>query len=79
MDIENKQIYLYITIDNETKVAYTEFHSDQTEDKTIQFIRRLKDSAPYQIRSIVTEGGIDWTNRSISKSSFNRVFKRINK
>ncbi len=79
VDTEQKQLYLYIAIDHQTKFTYTEFHPDRAKDKTIQFLHRLNASVPHQIQSIVTDDGIDWINQLKNKPSINRLFKRLNK
>lgn len=76
---KEKQIYLFIAINQQTRFAYTEFHPDHTKERITQFVRRLNDAAPDNIHSIVTEDGIDWTNQIMSKPTLNPLFKRINK
>ncbi len=57
------RLYLFIAIDRSSKFTYTELHPEQTRDRACQFLRQLIDIVPYHIHIILTDNGIQFTNR----------------
>jgi hypothetical protein len=71
------RLYLFVAIDRTSKFAYTELHLDQTRDTACRFLRRLTSVVPYHIHTILTDNGIQFTNRQKDKWAFMHLFDRI--
>jgi len=74
---EQGRLYLFVAIDRTSKFAYAELHSDQTRDRACQFLLRLIASVPYHIHTILTDNGIQFTNRQKDKWAFKHLFDCI--
>ena len=68
MPDENRRRYLYVAIDRATRWVYMRIYRDQTEKSSVDFLRRLKRSAPMKIRTILTDNGSQFTDRFTTKS-----------
>jgi transposase InsO family protein len=65
---ENRRRYLYVAIDRATRWVYMRIYRDQTEKSSVDFLRRLKRTAPMKIRTILTDNGSQFTDRFTTKS-----------
>ncbi len=74
---EQGRLYLFVAIDRTSKFAYAELHSDQTRATACQFLRQLIAAVPYHIHTILTDNGIQFTNRQKDKWAFKHLFDRI--
>jgi IS30 family transposase len=74
---EQGRLYLFVAIDRTSKFAFAELHSDQTRDRACQFLLRLIAAVPYHIHTILTDNGIQFTNRQKDKWAFKHLFNRI--
>lgn len=68
MPDENRRRYLYVAIDRATRWVYMRIYRDQTEKSSVDFLRRLKRTAPMKIRTILTDNGSQFTDRFTTKS-----------
>jgi transposase InsO family protein len=71
------RLYLFVAIDRTSKFAYAELHPDQTRDTACQFLLRVIAAVPYHIHTILTDNGIQFTNRLKDKWAFKHLFNRI--
>jgi len=60
-----------------SKFTYAELHPDQTRDRACQFLHQLINVVPYHIHTILTDNGIQFTNRLKDKWAFLHLFDRI--
>jgi transposase-like protein len=74
---EQGRLYLFVAIDRTSKFAFAEPHPNQTRDTACHFLRRLIAAVPYCIHTILTDNGIQFTNRLKDKWAFNHLFNRI--
>ena len=77
VNTEEGRLYLFVGIDRTSKFAYAELHQNQTRDTACRFLRQLIDVAPYHIHTILTDNGIQFTNRQKDKWAFMHLFDRI--
>jgi transposase InsO family protein len=68
---------LFVGIDRTSKFAYAELHQNQTRDTACRFLRQLIAVVPYHIHTILTDNGIQFTNRQKDKWAFMHLFDRI--
>jgi len=71
------RLYLFVAIDRTSKFAYAELHPDQTRDTACRFLQQLILIVPYHIHTILTDDGIQFTNRKKDKWAFMHLFDRI--
>jgi transposase InsO family protein len=74
---EQGQLYLFVAIDRTSKFAFAELHPDQTRETTCHFLRRLIPTLPYRIHTVLTDNGIQFTNRLKDRWAFKHLFDRI--
>lgn len=77
VNTEEGRLYLFLAIDRTSKFAYAELHSDQTRNTACRFLRQLIAVVPYRIHTILTDNGIQFTNRKKDKWAFIHLFDRI--
>lgn len=71
------RLYLFVGIDRTSKFAYAELHLNQRRDTACRFLRQLIAVVPYHIHTILTDNGIQFTNRQKDKWAFMHLFDRI--
>jgi transposase InsO family protein len=74
---EQGRLYLFVAIDRTSKFAYAELHPDQTRATACQFLHRLIAIVPYRIHIVLTDNGIQFTNRLKDRRAFKHLFDRI--
>ena len=74
---EEGKLYLFVAIDRTSKFVYTELHPRAGKMQAAQFLRYLKETIPYQIHTILTDNGIQFTNRKQDKYAFEHIFDRV--
>lgn len=71
------KIRLFVAIDRTSKFAYVELHERAGKMVAAQFLRNLILAAPYKIHTILTDNGIQFTNRKQDTSAFEHIFDRV--
>ena len=61
------RLYLFVAIDRTSKFAYAQRHADQTRDTACRFLRQLIAVVSYHIYTILTDNGIQFTNRQTAR------------
>ena len=70
------RLYLIVAIDRTSKFAYVELHSSAGKMQAAQFLRRLAQTLPYSIHTVLTDNGIQFTNRKQDRHAFEHIFDR---
>jgi Integrase core domain len=68
---------LFVAIDRSSKYAYAELHTEVTKMVAAQFLRHLIAAVPYKIHTVLTDNGIQSTNRSRDPYAFGHIFERV--
>ncbi|WP_343292065.1 IS481 family transposase [Vandammella animalimorsus] len=71
------RLYLFVAIDRTSKFAYAELHRRATKMVAAQFLRNLMDTAPYHIHTVLTDNGIQFTNRRRDRYCLEHIFTRV--
>ncbi|HHH89286.1 MAG TPA: IS481 family transposase [Aliiroseovarius sp.] len=71
------KIRLFVAIDRTSKFAYVELHEKAGKMVAAQFLRNLIAAVPYRIHTILTDNGIQFTNRKRDTSAFEHIFDRV--
>lgn len=71
------KIRLFVAIDRTSKFAYVELHERAGKMVAAQFLRNLIAAVPYKIHTILTDNGIQFTNRKQDRFAFEHIFSRV--
>jgi transposase InsO family protein len=69
--------YLFIAIDRTSKFAYAELVEQAGKLEAAQFLRNLIAAVPYRIHTVLTDNGIQFTNRKRDRYAFTHIFARV--
>lgn len=74
---EEGKLRLFVAIDPTSKFTYVELHVKAGKMIAAQFLRNLVEQLPYKIHTILTDNGIQFTNRQCDKWAFEHIFDRV--
>ena len=74
--VEGK-LYLFVAIDRASKFAFAELHPRATKMVAAQFLRDLIAALPYAIHTVLTDNGVQFTNRACDRYAFHHIFDRV--
>ncbi|APP81936.1 IS481 family transposase [Xanthomonas hortorum] len=71
------KLYLFVAIDRTSKFALTELHPSTNKLVAAQFLRNVIQAVPYTLHTVLTDNGIQFTNRSSDRYAFVHLFSRV--
>ncbi|MFW7269648.1 IS481 family transposase [Gluconacetobacter sp. Hr-1-5] len=71
------KLRLFVAIDRTSKFAYVELHQQAGKMVAAEFLRCLIETIPYKIHTILTDNGIQFTNRACDTYAFHHIFDRV--
>jgi len=71
------KLYLFVAIDRTSKFVYVELLQQYGKQEATQFLRNLIKAIPYKIHTLLTDNGIQFTNRKTDKYAFEHIFDRV--
>nr|WP_319473362.1 IS481 family transposase [uncultured Cohaesibacter sp.] len=71
------KIYLFVAIDRTSKYAFVELHTKAGKMNAAQFLRNLVATVPYTIHTVLTDNGIQFTNRARDLHEVKHIFDRV--
>jgi hypothetical protein len=74
---EEGKLHLFVAIDRTSKFAYAELHPEATRATAKVFLEHLIAAVPYSIHTILTDNGIQFTNRKKDALAFMTPFDRV--
>jgi transposase InsO family protein len=74
---EEGKLYLFVAIDRTSKLTYVELLPKYGKMEAAQFLRNLIAHIPYKIHTILTDNGIQFTNRKKDQWAFAHIFDRV--
>ena len=74
---EEGKLRLFVAIDRTSKFTYVELHEKAGKMVAAQFLRNLIEQLPYKIHTILTDNGVQFTNRKQDKYAFEHIFDRV--
>jgi RNA-directed DNA polymerase len=74
---EEGKLYLFVAIDRTSKFAYAELHEKAGKMAAAGFLRNLIAIVPYAIHTVLTDNGIQFTNRVQDRYAFEHIFDRV--
>jgi hypothetical protein len=74
---EEGKLYLFVVIDRMSKFAYTELHTEAIKTVAAQFLRSLIAPVPDKLHTVLSDDGIQFTNRKQDKYAFKHICARV--
>jgi IS30 family transposase len=74
---EEGKLSLFVAIDRTSKFAYAELHAEANKMVAAQFLRNLIATVPYKVHTVLTDNGIQFTNRKRDVYAFHHIFDRV--
>lgn len=71
------KLYLFVGIDRTSKFAFTQLFEKAGKMAAAQFLRDLIAAVPYRLHTVLTDNGIQFTNRSCDTTAFEHIFDRV--
>ena len=69
--------YLFVAIDRTSKFVYVELLKKYGKAEAATFLQNLIKVVPYKIHTILTDNGVQFTNRLKDKNAFKHIFDRV--
>src|SRR6516225_8888072 len=73
---EEGKLYLFVAVDRTSKFAFAQLHGKAGKMVAAQFLQDLIDAVPYKIHTVLTDNGIQFTNRKRDNTAFEHIFGR---
>ena len=74
---EAGKLYMFVAIDRTSKFAYAELLERSGKLEAAHFLRNLIKVVPYRIHTVLTDNGIQFTNRKRDRYAFEHIFARV--
>ena len=71
------KLYLFVAIDRTSKFAFTRLVEKAGKMAAAQFLRDLIAILPYRLHTVLTDNGIQFTNRACDVYAFEHIFGRV--
>ena len=71
------KLYMFVAIDRTSKFAYVELHEKAGKMAAAEFLRNLLAAVPYAIHTVLTDNGVQFTNRKTDRYAFEHIFDRV--
>ncbi|MEX5360141.1 DDE-type integrase/transposase/recombinase, partial [Klebsiella pneumoniae] len=71
------KLYLFVGIDRTSKFAFTQLVGKAGKMAAAQFLRNLIAAVPYRLHTVLTDNGVQFSNRSGDTSAFEHIFDRV--
>jgi transposase InsO family protein len=68
---------LFVAIDRTSKLARLRLEKRAGKMEAAQFLRDLLQAPPYRIHTVLTDTGIQFTNRALDAHAFAHIFDRV--
>jgi transposase InsO family protein len=74
---EQGKLRLFVAIDRTSKFAFVHLVESAGKMEAAQFLRELIEAVPYRIHTVLTDNGIQFTNRARDRYAFGHIFERV--
>ncbi|NJM31912.1 MAG: transposase family protein [Limnobacter sp.] len=65
---QTSRSYLFVAIDRASRWVFMHVYPDQTEQSSVDFLKRLQKACPFKIEKLLTDNGTQFTDRFTSKA-----------
>jgi len=77
--LDGTRYYLFVAIDRATRVMYYKIYKNKTSENAVAFIEECKEFFPFYITHILTDNGLEFTDKFVGKTkevSGNHIFDK---
>jgi len=74
MQTAQGKLYLFVATDRTSKFAFTELLTKASKMAAAEFLRNLVKAVPYRIHTVLTDNGIQFTNRTCDRYASEHIF-----
>lgn len=74
---EDGKLYMFVAIDRTSKFAFVELYEKAGKMNAAKFLRHLIRACPYKIHTILTDNGVQFTERSANLTAPTHIFDRV--
>jgi transposase InsO family protein len=74
---EEGKLSLFVAIDRACKFAYAELQAEANKMVAAQFLRDWSAVVPYKSHTVLTDNGLQFTNRKRDLYAFRHIFERV--
>lgn len=71
------KLYLFVAIDRTSKFAFARLVAKAGKLAAAQFLRDLIEATPYRIHTVLTDNGVQFTNRPQDAHALSHIFDRV--
>jgi transposase InsO family protein len=71
------KLNLFVALDRTSKLAFVRPEKRAGRMEAAQFLRDLLQAPPYRIHTVLTDNGIQFTNRAMDAHAFAHIFNRV--
>ena len=73
---EDGKLYMFVAIDRTSKFVFVELYEKAGKMNAARFLRHLVKACPYQIHTVLTDNGVQFTERKTNTTAFEHIFDR---
>lgn len=77
MRTEEGKLYLFVAIDRTSKFAFVKLVEKAGKMAAAKFLREFIEAVPYKIHTVLTDNGVQFTNRACDRYAFQHIFDRV--
>jgi transposase InsO family protein len=71
------KLRLFVAIDRTSKLAFARLVESAGKMEAADFLRELIQAVPYRIHTVLTDNGVQFTNRASDRNAFAHIFDRV--
>ena len=74
---EDGKLYMFVAVDRTSKFVFVELYEKAGKMNAAKFLRRLIKACPYKIHTILTDNGVQFTERETNTMALEHAFDRV--
>ena len=74
---EEGKLYLFVAIDRASKFAFVKLVEKAGKTAAAKFLQEVVEAVPFCIHTVLTDNGVQFTNRACDRFAFQHIFDRV--
>lgn len=74
---EDGKLYMFVAIDRTSKFVFLELYEKASKMNAAKFLRHLIEACPYRIHTVLTDNGVQFTERKGNSLASEHIFDRV--
>lgn len=74
---EEGKLYLFVAIDRTSKFAFVKLVEKAGKMAAAKFLQEVVEAVPFRIHTVLTDNGVQFTNRAQDRYAFHHIFDRV--